>query len=270
MASPIRRREDVNPRAFIPDIGTFTLRDADFNVPDTEARAKDPDAPNTRIGLKAFEFAATEALLGVPTALRITTDRLTMAIPPGNKQDGLKDLVAMGYKELDLSSAFEARWSEATSDLTLGQIGFQGVNMGNVTLRGLLGNISKDAFSDDSTTAQIALLGATMKQASLVVENKGLFERALEFQAKSRKRTVDQIRKEYAATAQLGIPAMLGASPAAKQIGTAVAKFIAKPNRLTISAKSRSPSGLGFADFAAAGGQPAALLDVLDVTATAE
>jgi hypothetical protein len=262
--------EDVNPRAFIPELGSFTLRDADFNVPDTAARAKDPNAPNLRVGLKAFEFQATDPLLGIPTALRISTDRLTMAIPPGEKQEGLKDLVAMGYKELDLSSAFEARWSEATTDLTIGQIGLQGVNMGSVTLRGLLGNISKEIFSGDSTSAQIALMGATAKQLTLVVENKGLFEKALEYQAKSRKKSVDQIRKEYAAAAQMGIPAMIGASPAAKQIATAVAKFVARPNRLTISAKARNPGGLGLAEVAVAGGEPAAILDGLEVTATAE
>jgi hypothetical protein len=261
---------DINPRAFVPELGTITVRDVDFDVPDAAGRATDPKAPNIKLGLKGFEIQATDPLMGVPTALRVSTDRLTMPILPGDKKDGLKDLAAMGYKELDLSSAIDARWSEGTGDLSLNQVSLQGVNMGGVTLKGTIGNIAKDVFTGDATTAQIALLGATVKQASLVVENKGLFEKALEYQAKGSKKSPDQLRKELAAAAQVGIPAMLGNSPNAKQLATALAKFVAKPGRLTVSAKARDPGGLGLADFASASGDPRALLEVVTITATAE
>jgi hypothetical protein len=261
---------DVNPRAFMPELGTLTIRDVDLDVPDAKGRESDAKAPNIKIGLKGFELQAIEPLMGVPTSLRMSTDRLTMPIPPGDKKDGLKDLAAMGYKDLDLSSAIDARWSEGTGDLSLNQVSVQGVNMGGITLKGTIGNIAKDVFTGDATTAQIALLGATVKQASLMVENKGLFEKALEYQARGSKKSPEQLRKELAAAAQVGVPAMLGNGANAKQIATALAKFVAKPGRLTVSAKSRDPGGLGLADFGAAGGDPRALLEAVTITATAE
>lgn len=269
-AQPGNLQDTIDPRSLIPEIGTLAFRDVELDVPDTKARAADPKAPNIHMGLKGFEFTASDPLAGMPTALRLSTDRFTLAIPPGEKADGLKDLVAMGYRELDLSSTIDARWSEAAGELSLNQLSFQGVNMGNVSLRGVIGGVSRDVFIGDATTAQIALLGATVKQATLTVENKGLFEKALDMQAKSARKSPDQLRKEFAAAAQVGIPAMLGNSPAAKQIAQAAAKFVAKPNRLTLSAKSRDPAGLGLADLGASGGDPRAILDALTVTATAE
>jgi hypothetical protein len=262
--------KNLNPRDLVPDIGTIAIRDLEIDVPDVKARKTDPKAPNVHLGLKGFEFSASEPLAGVPTALRVSADRLTLPLPAGEKSEGLKDLVAMGYKELDVSSTLDARWSDASGELSLNQVSLQSVNMGQVSLRGTVGNVPKDVFTGDSTTAQIALLGATIKQASLTLENKGLFERVLETQAKAARKTPEQLRKEFAAAAQIGIPAMLGGSASAKQIAQAVAKFVAKPNRLTLSAKSRDPGGIGLADFGASGGDPRAILDALNVTATAE
>jgi hypothetical protein len=68
--------------------------------------------------------------------------------------------------------------------------------------------------------------------------------------------------------AAIAVPAMLGGSGQAKAIGQAVARFVAKPGKLSISAKTKDPAGLGFADFAM--GDPGAILDKLEVTATAE
>ena len=53
-------------------------------------------------------------------------------------------------------------------------------------------------------------------------------------------------------------------------IANAVSRFIATPGRLAIGARSRSPGGLGLMDFVAISGNPAALLDKVEITATAE
>jgi hypothetical protein len=69
--------------------------------------------------------------------------------------------------------------------------------------------------------------------------------------------------------AAVAVPAMLGGSGQAKAIGQAVARFVAKPGKLSISAKTKDPAGLGIADFAVIG-EPGAILEKLEVTATAE
>ena len=80
---------------------------------------------------------------------------------------------------------------------------------------------------------------------------------------------VHDLRKEFGMMAAVGIPAMLGNSGQAKAIGQAVARFVAKPGKLSIAAKTKDPGGLGFADLASIG-QPGAILDKLEVTATAD
>jgi hypothetical protein len=70
-------------------------------------------------------------------------------------------------------------------------------------------------------------------------------------------------------TAAVGIPVMLGNSAAAKALGQAVARFVAKPGRLSVEARARDAGGLGVADFAGAP-DPVALLDKVDLKATAD
>lgn len=262
--------QTVDPRMFIPEIGTFTLRDMDFNVPDAAAKAKNPSAPNVRIGLKGFELQATEPLNGIPTVLRTAVDRLSMALPANSTEDGIKDLLALGYKDIDVSFGLDARWRETDSDLTVNTVNVQGVNMGSLGVSGVLGNVARDIFTGDSLTAQFALMGATVKTVKVAVENKGLFERVLEREAKRMKKTPDQLRKELSSGAQMIIPAFLGPAPGTKAVLTAVQSFIAKPGRLTLTATAKDPSGLGAADLMMASGRPQALLAKVDLTATAD
>ena len=259
----------IDPRAFIPDLGTFAIRDVDLNVPDKKARETDPAAPNVRVGFKTFEVPPrpSQRASRRPCASARPHDD---GIPPGTKEEGLRDLLAMGYKDLDVTMGLEGRWNENAAEFNIGQIALQGVNMGSLAVKGVLGNVSRDVFAGDSATAQVALLGATVKQVGFTLENKGLAEKLLEREARRQKKSVDQLRKELGGAAQIGIPAMLGGSPNAKALGAAVAKFLLKPGRLTVSATAHDPGGLGFADFAMAQGDPASLLDQIDLTAKAE
>jgi hypothetical protein len=253
----------LEPRRLIPDIGSFAIRDLEASGAE---KGKDP----FRFTLKGFEVQTGAPIMGVPTTVRINLDHAAMPLPPQPKEDGLKDLAAMGYKDIDMSLAFDARWDEGTGDLSVRQLQLDGVNMGSAVLRGVIGNVSRDVFAGDATTAQIALLGATVKQVSVNLDNKGLAEKALAREAQRQKRTPDQLRKELAGVAALGVPAMLGGTPGAKAVGNAVAKFIGKPGKLSVEAKAKDPQGLGVADFAMAAGNPADLVGQIDLTATAE
>ncbi|WP_188518255.1 hypothetical protein [Alsobacter metallidurans] len=258
----------IDPRVFIPDLGAFAVRDVDLNVPDE--KNKDPKAPNIRVGFKSFELATAAPLKGVPTALRVGLDRLTMAIPPNSPETGFRDLLSMGYRDLDLTFGLDSRWEENAAEFRIGQLALQGVNMGAVTLKGVMGNVTRDVFAGDPTAAQVALLGATVKQVGFTLENKGLVEKLLDREAKKQKKSVDQLRKELGGMAQVGIPAMLGGGANAKALGSAVARFLVKPGRLIISASARDPGGLGLADFAMAQSDPMSLLEQVTLTATAE
>jgi hypothetical protein len=137
--------------------------------------------------------------------------------------------------------------------------------MGLVSLRGVLGSVTKDVFSTDSAIAMVALVGATAKNVDLTVENGGLFDRYLAQESKKQKKTPEALRREFGTMAAVGIPALLGSSQQAKSIGQAVGRFIAKPGRLVISAKAKNGVGLGFADVMTLG-EPAEILNLVDVT----
>ena len=254
-------------RKLVPTIGTVRVSGVDFDLPEERAQGATPQ--RITFGVKDFEFTAERPLNGVPTNLRIRVDHFSLALPPEPKDQGLKDLLAMGYRNLDLSWLTAATWNEAGAELAVREISFSGKDMGRATLRGVLGSVSKDVFSPDTAVATVALSGATVKSIELTVENAGLFERVVAQEARKQSRSPEEIRREYGAAAALAIPQIIGNSASAKALGQAVARFIAKPGRLAIAARTKDPAGLGFADVAALG-EPAAVMDKLEVTATVE
>jgi hypothetical protein len=167
-----------------------------------------------------------------------------------------------------MSWATAAAWSAPTNELVVREVSVRGAGMGATNFRATLGGVTRDVFSPDNAMALVALMGATIKNADLTIENGGLFERLVTQEAKKQKKSADDLRKEFGMAAAIAVPAMLGGSGQAKAIGQAVARFVAKPGKLSISAKAKDPAGLGLADFAM--GDPGAILDKLDVTATAE
>jgi hypothetical protein len=252
---------------FVPVLGNMSITDVVIDVANEKARDK-----NERItaGLKAMQFSAEQPLGGIPTASRTAVDNLTFAVPPSGGKAEFKDLVELGYSSLDLSMLLDQTWSEPANEYIIKEISLKGAGMGSAVLRGTLGNIGKDVFSGDPTLMQVALAGATVKKVALVIENNGLFERVVNREAKRQSRKPEDVRKQYALAATVGIPAVLGNSAAAKSVGSAVARFIAKPGRLTITAATKDGAGLGLADYLAAGGDPGEIVEKLDVTATAE
>ena len=143
-----------DPRAFIPQLGTLTVRDMEFNVPDSIK----PKSERIKLGVKSLEIATSDQMNGIPTAARFAVDRLTMALPAKDDNDAFRELRTLGYKDIDLSTVFDLRWIESTSELTLGQFGIEAVNAGSVGLRGRIGNMGKEIFTGDQQAAPAHML----------------------------------------------------------------------------------------------------------------
>jgi hypothetical protein len=263
---PMEKLDPTEARKLMPTIGTMRFSGLDVDVPDTEAKEK---GQKLRFAVRDIEVTADKPLNGVPTNLRFGVDGVTFTVPPGAKQDGLRELSELGYTKLDVSGIVAASWNEAGNELVVREVSMRGSDMGGVTLRGTLGNITKDVFSPDTTVAMVSLIGATAKTLDVTVENKGLFEKVMAQQAQQQKKSPDDLRREYGMAAAVGIPALLGNTGSAKALGQAVARFITKPGRLAIAAKAKDGGGLGLADFASIG-EPATILEKLDITATSE
>jgi hypothetical protein len=262
--------EELDPavvRKFIPTIGTVRFSGIDFDVPNDEKKGPNPE--RIRFALKDLELTADKPLNGIPTNIRLGMQNFSFGFPADTKEEGFKDLAALGYKDLNVSFNTAANWNEAGKELVLREVSARGQDMGSVSLKGVFGNVTKDVFGTDSAVALVALVGATAKSAELSVENTGLFDRYLAQEAKKQKKTPEALRREFGVTAAVGIPALLGNTAQGKELGQAVARFIAKPGRLTVAAKTKNGAGLGVADLALLG-DPTALLDKLELTATAE
>lgn len=277
LAAPDTDFEDLDARKFVPLIGHARIEAIDIDIPadeDEPRRGKDKRAVKAgeriKMAIGAIDLKAGNIVDDIPTELGARVDHFAMALPAGTDKDGLKELRAMGYEALDLSFALDAAWAPDKQELAVKTLSFNGKDMGAVTLSALLGNVTKDIFSSDEAIQQVALMSATAKRLSFAVENGGIFERFLEQEAKKQKRKPDDLRKEYGMGAAIVVPAFLGNSEGARTLANAVARFVAKPGALNVTATANNAGGLGLADFAAAGGEPATLFEQVTIEAKAE
>lgn len=253
-------------------IGSLRVAGVDAEMPEGRPGAS-ADGPSsgrsTRFGLGQFELVTGAPVDGLPSDIRLTLRNVAVPIPANPTDSSMKEIASLGYDRLDASVVANLGWNEPGREIVLRELSVDGADMGSAVLRGVVGNITRDAFNADTAVASVALLGAAAKSAEVTVENRGLFERIIAREARRQKRPPEDIRREYGMAAAIGIPAVLGNSPAAKALSQAVARFVAKPGRLVIRARARQNAGYGAADFAAAP-DPASILNALEITATAE
>lgn len=255
-------------RRFIPKLGTVKMSGVQMSVPQDGKRGR-PAGPPMQIGLGGFELKAGEQLNGIPTDMTLTLDKITFPVVESADNPAAKDLLAMGYRNIDLSAKLSLAWQEASKEFAIRTLSLGGAGMARLDATGTLGNIGKEIFTGDLALAQVALLGATAKTVEFKLQNLGLAEKLIENEAKKSKRKVEDVRREYGMMASLGLAAILGPSDGAKALANAVARFVAKPGTLTVKATAKTPAGLGLADVIALG-EPTEIFEKIDVNATAE
>lgn len=293
LAKPNEAVSEADMRRLTPLIGTVTLSGLSLDVPtEAEPAAKErsaggrrtPPAPSSdplaktapasaaaplHVGLRDATMTFGPPRDGVPTASRLSLSGLTMPSSVVAGLPGLGSLGLYGYRDLDLDVVADSAWNEGARELALREVSISGKDMGTLHLNATLGGIGAEIFDPDAAASGLAMLSATAKAVDLKLENGGLYERFIDAQSKSLSLKPDELRKEYVTACLIGIPVILGNSPAAKTIGAAMGKFAAKPGTLSISARAKAGTGLGIADFSTAG-SPGAVLDKLEVNAKAE
>jgi hypothetical protein len=252
-------------RSLVPTLGTLRL--SGFSIDGTtEDEGK---KVKVQAALKGFELTADKPVNAIPTNLRIGLQNLTMALPSKSTDDGVKELAALGYKNIDVSLVAAATWNESANEIALKEVSVQGQDMGSLSLTGTIGNVTKDLFSPDEATAAAALIGAKAKSADIVVEDKGLLGRYLTQAAKEQKTTPEALRTIYASAAPFVVSSMIGNSEQASTLGQAIGRFIAKPGKLTLNAQPKNPSGFGVMDAMLAS-DPKEALAKLNISAKVE
>jgi len=248
--------------AMIPKIETVRMSGLDINVPD----AKDPKQ-RVRAKLGLFETKMGNHVGTIPANVAVTLDRFQMDIPQGTKEKGLEDILAMGYKSLDVSARYEQTWNEAAKTLSIKDVSLRSTGMAAASASAEISNVPREIFTLDKAISSVAALGAAARSMQINITNESLFEKLIAKQASEARRKVEDVRAELAAGVTLMVPMLLGDHPAARPIGAALGRFVAEPKTLKIDIKAQG-EGIGATDFLAVA-NPMEILKKLDITAVA-
>ncbi|CAH1667313.1 hypothetical protein [Chelatococcus asaccharovorans] len=202
--------------------------------------------------------------------LRVSMNNAVFALPADAENDFAKRLIAMGYKDLSLSFTIEGRLNEAGKELVINEFSFGGKDMGKAAVSAVIGNVTPDLLSSEEAVRNAAGMALTVKNLAVTVNNAGLADKLLAEEAAKQNKSPDTLKTEYGMIATVGVPSFLGGSPESKALGAAVARFIAKPGQLAVKAAAKDAAGFGLADYGATGGQPAAILEQINLTAEAK
>jgi hypothetical protein len=254
---------DFDPAAMVPKFSLIRFAGIDIDVPDTKNANQRVKA---KLGL--FETKTSNHVGSIPADVGMTLDRFQMDIPANTRESGLKNLLALGYKALDVSARYNQGWDEAAKTLKLNELTVNSAGMFSASAKAEIGNVSRDMFTTDRAKAAVAALAVNARNVDVSVVNSSLFERLIAMQAKDQKRKPDEVRAELAAGASLMIPMMLGDHPAARTLGPILGKFVADPKNLKISVTAKDPAGIGATDFIAAS-NPIDVLKKVDIKAAA-
>jgi hypothetical protein len=261
----IKNLDKAAIRRLLPTIGTMHITGVDI---DTVSKDGDKQEP-VKATVQDIEFTADAPVNGIPTNLRFGITSLKSALPATSDDEGISNLIDLGYSNIEVSFGLAANWREQAKELDITQLSFQGTDMGSLSVEGTLADVTSDVFNPDTAVASVALLSSKARTLNIAVQNTGLFDRYLANAAKEQNTKPEALRRSYGTAAAVIIPSMIGASDQAQAITQAISRFIAKPGKLTLSATSKDPAGVGVAEFMAQP-EPGQILEKLNVTAKAE
>jgi hypothetical protein len=261
-AKPDFKPDEMDFGAFIPKIALIRLGGIDLNVPDPKAVGQMIKA---RLGLA--EIKMSNHVGAIPADIAINLDKLQLDIPANTQEKGLKDILALGYKAIDVSMKYDQAWDQAKKVLSLKEYSVRSVGMLNARATAEIANVPADVFTTDKAKAAVAALGMAARSVTLTVVNEGLAEKLIAQQAKEQRKKPEDLRAELATGAAIMAPMLMGDHPGAKAIGAALGKFAADPKNVKVNLTAKG-EGVGAMDFLAAA-NPMDVLKKVDITATA-
>ncbi len=254
----------------IPKLGTVRIAGLNIQTPDTTGPKKAGLPDMFRASLKSMELGVSNQLDGIPTAVRFGAQEFATTLPASSKEQSVRDLIAMGIKDINLSWLADLAWQKDSDQLDIKALNFSGKDLAATSISGQLANVTKDAFSLDTALAQVAWLSASARRLTVNVQNFGGFEKIVANEARKARKTPEALRREWGSMAAIALPAILGDSDGAKALTAAISRFVAKPGVLDIDLRSRSASGIGLADAVAVMAEPQAIFDKIEVQARAQ
>lgn len=157
-----------------------------------------------------------------------------------------KALANLGYSKFDMSGNVEFSVTPAR-ELTISDFTLSGIDLGKIKASLIAEDVTNDVLSPDPAIAEMAFHQIILKHLDLRIDNFGLLSKVIAHLAEVQHKTIDETRDNYVTAAELIVPVLLGGAPQAKEIASALAKFIADPK--TIHLIADAPAGLSLADL---------------------
>ncbi|WP_342362579.1 hypothetical protein [Terrarubrum flagellatum] len=262
--APLEQWAQANWRKLIPSFDGVAFGNVNIDVPDDKNKGQ-----RIKAKLGNYDLTLASYVQGIPTNISTQMRNFVFEIPANTKDDGLLQIVALGYKAIDASAGLQAKWNEQTKTISIDNLSAQGAGMGAVNVKGTIGNAIKELFTGDPTMMQVAALGLTAKDLEIKVDNAGLLEKLIAREAQKQGKKPDDFRRDMGAMANVIIPGMMGGGEAAQTVANAVSAFLAKPGSLLLAAKAKDPAGISIGEAAMASNNPLSLLPKLAISAKA-
>jgi hypothetical protein len=228
----------------------------------------DKDTPATAPGGNLFtveiESITADASFasGVPTKSHLSMKSLSFRPPAASTV--AKQLAEAGIPRLQFTFDYGATYDPAAKTFAIDALELTGADLGTLSLRGKIGNVGPEVFAGaDPAATTAALIQGTVVGLDLAYVDKGLGGRILTQAAAQQKKSPAALAAETAAMARQVVPLFLGGAPNANAAADAVARFIAQPKSIVVSAKPKA-GPIGFLELAQID-DPMALVAKVDI-----
>jgi hypothetical protein len=212
-------------------------------------------------------MTAADYANGLPHKGSIEIKGLVVPVKADDPQ--MAEVVALGYKELNIDATVSGSWDEKAGRAVLDGLTINAQNAGGIQLSVVLGGVTPDvakqlaAAKGDANVTLGAMQGVLVESASLKIDNNSLFQRELTEQAKKQGTTSDQLLHQ--GTAMLPLLLTSIQNPAfEKKVADAVNAFVASPHSLTVKVTPAQPVPVAQI-IGVASAAPQTLPDVLGV-----
>lgn len=220
---------DMLSRVVAPAVARLHLGQITFDTHpgpagSTAAASHDPD-----VSIGAIDLGSD--LGGSLRIGQLAVSGVTVPVRGDGPFGGMADL---GYDRLVGAFTATQSYSPSTRELGVKDLAVTAPGIGSLTLNGLVDNIDLEALRGDKDAAVAALLQARFRFLDIAVRDEGLAGRYFAREARRDRRPESEVRRGYASQASLGATLMLGGSPDALTLATALSRFITKPGRLDL------------------------------------
>ena len=230
-----------------------------------------PSVPErVRFTLDTYELALAKPRNGIPTEVRISYRDLSVPVPSDIEDETFAKLTKMGLGKLTFSSNLELAWDEPNQNIVVKDISTTAEDLVTISFSGLMGGASKDLFSGDTTAAQMALFGLTVREAKLKIEEKGIMSKGIKLYAEENHMTEDSVRGLLVLMTSAGVQHFAATQPKLQDVASAFTQFISKPGAFTLKVKAKDEAGIGALELMGAAENPALLLDKVDLEAASQ